>query len=81
MPDATGPRAHVGQLLATGPDRIDGRTAWPARAELSFGASDLTELHHLAPREIVEAQYWSDVDITVGWGKVLAELGDRVWKP
>ena len=76
---ATGPSAQIGQLLATGPQRIDGRTAWQAKAELSFGESPLNELQYLAPREIVDAQYWSGVDITVGWGKVIEELGDRVW--
>ena len=77
--DPTRPHAQVGQLLATGPERIDARTAWQATAELSFGESPGTELHYLAPREIVEAQYWSGVDLTVGWSKVLAELGDSVW--
>jgi acetoacetate decarboxylase len=79
IPDATGPRAQIGQLLATGPERVDGRRVWQANAELSFGESGTDELHHLAPREIVDAQYWSDVDITVGWGEVLEELGDAVW--
>jgi len=77
--DPTGPTAQVGQLLATGPSRIDGRTAWQATAELSFGESPHTELHYLAPREIVDAQYWADVDLTVGWATVLEELGDSVW--
>ena len=78
--DATGPTAQIGQLLQTGPERIHGRTVWQARAELTFGESPTEELHYLAPREIVDAQYWSGVDITVGWGKVLEELGDRVWQ-
>ena len=77
--DATRPAAQIGQLLATGPERVDGRRVWQAGAELSFGESPLDELHHLAPREVVDAQYWSDVDITVGWGEVLEELGDTVW--
>lgn len=80
IPDATGPRAAVGQLLATGPERVHGRRAWEASAELSFSEGPADELHHLAPREIVEAQYWSDVDITIGWGEVLQELGDSVWE-
>jgi len=77
--DATGPRAQIGQLLSTGPERVDRRRIWEAHAELTFSPGPTDELHHLAPREIVEAQYWSDVDITVGWGEVLEELGDRVW--
>jgi acetoacetate decarboxylase len=77
--DATAPRAAIGQLLATGPERVHRRRIWQATADLSFGESPSDELHHLAPREVVDAQYWSDVDITVGWGRVLEELGDRVW--
>lgn len=77
--DATGPRAQIGQLLSTGPERIDRRRIWQAHAELRFFPGPTDELHYLAPREIVEAQYWSDVDITVGWGEVLEELGDAVW--
>lgn len=77
--DATGPRAQIGQLLSTGPERVNGQRIWDADAELAFSPSPTDELHYLAPREIVEAQYWSDVDITVGWGEVLEELGERVW--
>jgi acetoacetate decarboxylase len=79
LPDAAGDGAAVGQLLSTGPLRVDGRRVWQATAQLSFGAAPGDELHHLAPREIVDAQYWSDVDITVGWATVLRELGDEVW--
>ena len=80
IPDATRPGAQVGQLLSTGPERVNGRHVWQATADLIFGESPRDELHHLAPREIVDAQYWSDVDITVGWAQVLRELGDEVWE-
>ena len=77
--DVSGPRASISQLVATGPERIHGRSIWKADATLAFheGAGD--ELHFLAPREIVEAQYWSDVELTIGWGETLAELGEQVW--
>jgi len=77
--DVRGPSAQIGQLVATGPERIHGRRLWQAEARVSFGESPSDELHFLAPREIVDAQYWSDVEITIGWGEVLAELGDGVW--
>lgn len=79
IPDATRPRAQIGQLLSTGPEQIHGRRVWRAHGELTFDEAVADEIHHLRPREIVEAQYWSDVDLTVGWAEVLEELGDRVW--
>jgi acetoacetate decarboxylase len=77
--DVSSPRAAVSQLVATGPERIHGRAVWKADATLAFFEGPGDELHFLAPREIVEAQYWSDVELTIGWGEVLAELGDGVW--
>jgi acetoacetate decarboxylase len=77
--DVSGPRATVSQLVATGPQRIHGRRVWKAEASLAFDEAPGDELHYLAPREIVEAQYWSDVELTIGWGEVLAELGEQVW--
>jgi hypothetical protein len=77
--DVAGPSAAIAQLVATGPERIHERRVWSADARLSFGEGPGDELHHLAPREIVQAQYWSGVRLTIGWGKTLAELGERVW--
>ena len=78
MPDVSGPRAEVSQLVATGPERLE-RRIWAADASLEFGASTTDELHYLQPREIVAAQYWSELEATVGWGEVLAELGPEAW--
>ena len=74
----SGPHAQVSQLVATGPERLR-RRIWTATASLAFdeGASD--ELHFLRPREIVDAQYWSELEATIGWGEVLTELGPEVW--
>lgn len=76
--DVSGPRAQVAQLVATGPESLQ-RQVWSAGGSLTFeeGASD--ELHLLRPREIVAAQYWSDLELTVGWGEVLRELGPEPW--
>lgn len=79
VPDATGPRAAIAQLLATGPEAIHERTVWDATASLRFGEGTGDELHHLAPREILHAEYWSGVDLTIGWGTVLSELGPLPW--
>ena len=77
--DVTGPRAQVGQLVSTGPERIDARRVWQATGSLAFGPGMTDELEHLAPREVLDAQYWSDVDLTVGWGAVLEEVGAEAW--
>jgi acetoacetate decarboxylase len=77
--DVAGPRAAVSQLVATGPERIHHRLVWKADARLDFAEGPTDELHFLAPREIVQAQYWSEVRLTIGWGRALVELGDRVW--
>jgi acetoacetate decarboxylase len=76
--DVGGPRAQVSQLVVTGPERLE-RRIWTADASLEFGASTTDELHYLQPREIVAAQYWSELEATVGWGEVLAELGPEPW--
>jgi acetoacetate decarboxylase len=79
VPDATRPRAVVAQLVATGPQAIHERTVWAAEGTLHLGEGPGDELHHLAPREIVHAEYWSGVDLTIGWGTVLRELGRDPW--
>jgi acetoacetate decarboxylase len=79
IPDVARPTAAVAQLVATGPERIHERDVWEATGTLAFGESDTDELHFLRPREIVAAQYWTNVRLTIGWGEVLAELGDTVW--
>jgi acetoacetate decarboxylase len=77
--DVAGPSAAISQLVATGPERIHERRVWAADGRLTFEEGPADELHFLAPREIVGAQYWSGVRLTIGWGTPLAELGDRVW--
>ena len=74
--DVTGPRAQIAQLVATGPERLQ-RRVWNASASLDFAEGVGDELHFLRPREIVDAQYWSNVELTVGWGEVLEELGQK----
>jgi acetoacetate decarboxylase len=77
--DVAGPTAAVAQLVATGPEVVHRRDVWEAEGSLTFAESPTDELHHLAPREIVAAQYWTDVELTIGWGTVLEELGAHAW--
>jgi acetoacetate decarboxylase len=74
------PGAAIAQLVATGPERIDRRDTWAATGTVSFGAGARDELTLLAPREIVKAEYWSGLRLSIGWGEVLAELGDGVYR-
>lgn len=76
-----GPGAAVAQLVATGPAWIERRDRWAGTGTLAFAAAPGDELTALAPREIVSAELWSDLDLAIGWGEVLAELGDEVYGP
>lgn len=76
--DGTGPA--VAQLVATGPQRIDRRDIRPATATLAFGAAPGDDLASLAPREIVRAEYWTAMELTIGWGRVLTDLGEDVYR-
>jgi acetoacetate decarboxylase len=73
------PGAAIAQLVATGPEWIERRDRWAANGSLSFGESPADELGVLGPREIVAAELWTDLDLAIGWGEVLAELGDGVY--
>ena len=81
IPHVDRPGALVAQLVATGPERIDRRHVWTATGSVSFGPSPSDELDRLAPREIVRVEYWSGMTLTVGWGRVVAELGEGVYDP
>lgn len=73
VPRVDGPGDALRQLVQTGPARIDWGPIWRAHGELSFGSGPSDELEFLRPREVVAAQYWSHVDLSVGFGHVLAE--------
>lgn len=79
IPAASGPSADIAQLLETGPERIHSRTIWPATGTLRLAEGPGDELHHLRPREIISAEYWNHVDLTIGWATVLEELGQSPW--
>ena len=77
--DASGPEAQVAQLIASGPVHLQ-RRVWGASASLDFHEGETDELHFLRLRQIVDAQYWSNIEMTVGWGEVLEELGPDAWE-
>lgn len=75
VPRADRPGDAVHQLVQTGPERLEWGPIWRARGELQFPDAPIEELGPLAPREIVAAQYWSAVDLSVGYGRVLMDGG------
>ncbi len=72
-------RAALAQLVWSGPVRIERRGLWAGSATLTLPQTTTEEIHHLAPREIVHAEYWADQLMTVGGGGVLADLGPDPW--
>lgn len=70
--DAPGPAVH--QVVHTFADSLRWGPVWSARAELAFDGAERDELAYLRPREIVRAEYWSDLELVVGYGHVLANL-------
>jgi Acetoacetate decarboxylase (ADC) len=73
VPRVDEPGDALRQLVQTGPARIEWGPIWRAQGELSFGSGPSDELEFLRPREVVAAHYWSHVDLSVGFGRVLAE--------
>ena len=80
VPAADGPQPALRQLVASRPDGFDPGVVWIAAGELEVSDGEDDELAFLRPRSIERAEYWSRVNVTVGWGRVLAEIateGDR----
>lgn len=74
IPSAEKPEAEIRQLILAGPSRVDAGPIWQATATLELGEGLNDELHFLRPREIVAAEYWPQVDLTVGFGRILERL-------
>ena len=64
----------VNQLILAGPSRMELGLVWDASGTLELYEGLGDELHHLRPAEIVSADYVAWADLTVGHGKVLANL-------
>jgi acetoacetate decarboxylase len=74
IPDVAGGPPALHQIVRTGPTRVRWGPVWEATGSLTFGTSPYDELDHLQPREIVSAQYWSDIELWLGPGEVLEDL-------
>lgn len=74
IPDVDGTSLLVDQLVATGPEHVTWERIWSASADLSFSMAPNDELHFLQPREIVSAEYWERVRLTLGPGRVLVDF-------
>lgn len=75
VPRADGNGDAIRQLVQTGPERAEWGPVWRAEGELRFADGPNDELGFLAPREIVAAQYWSKIDLSVGYGRILLDEG------
>lgn len=70
LPDVSG-TSTVDQLILTAPTQVEWGSVWQATGELEFVEAPGSELHYLAPREIVRAEYWCNLRIELGMGRVL----------
>jgi acetoacetate decarboxylase len=71
LPDVTG-TSTVDQITQTAPTRVAWGSIWRATGQLEFFEAPGSELHYLAPREIVAAEYWCNLRLELGSGRVLA---------
>jgi Acetoacetate decarboxylase (ADC) len=71
LPDVTG-ASTVDQIIQTAPTRVAWGSVWRATGQLEFPAAPGSELHYLAPREIVAAEYWCNLRLELGSGRILA---------
>ena len=65
---------EICQLILGGPVRAESGPIWSATATLEIGEGPNDELHFLRPREILSADYRPQVDLSVGYGRILERL-------
>ena len=70
LPDVSG-TSTINQLILTAPNRVAWGSIWRATGQLEFFEAPGSELHYLAPREIVAAEYWCNLRLELGTGRVL----------
>jgi hypothetical protein len=70
LPDVSG-TSTVDQLILTAPTRVAWGSIWRAKGQLEFFEAPGSELHYLAPREIVAAEYWCNLRLELGTGRIL----------
>ena len=74
IPDVAGGAAALHQIVQTGPSEARRGAVWDCSAKLELPPSQYDELHHLGPLDVVRAQYWSDLTLTLAPGRVLTDL-------
>ncbi len=74
IPDAAGAAPVLNQLVRSGPTAIHWGEIWNATATVTFESTATDDLSFVEPFTVVAAQYWADLDLTIGPGKVLAEI-------
>ncbi len=74
IPSAEKPEPEVCQLVLIQPAVLGYGPIWKAEGTLEIAEGINDELHFLRPAEIVFAEYWSFVELSVGYGQILARL-------
>jgi acetoacetate decarboxylase len=74
IPDVDGRRAAISQLVETGPSFVDWGPSWSGEGRLEFGDDRRNPLGSLSPREFHGARYWPNVKLSLGEGRVLADM-------
>lgn len=74
IPGLEGPGDAIRELALTGPSRFRRGRVHAASAQVEISKDPRNELGWLQPREIVSAELWSGVDLTIGYGRSLADL-------
>jgi len=77
IPGLDRPEDSIRELALTGPSRFRRGRVYAATAEVEMAQGPRNELAWLRPREIVSAELWSAVDLTIGYGRLLADLRER----
>jgi acetoacetate decarboxylase len=74
IPSAEEGRPALRQLVEIRPRMPAFSGVWRAEATLTLGEGPSDELHHFAPFEIVRADYCPSIDLTMPYGRILADL-------
>ena len=74
IPRVDKPGEVVRELTLTGPSAFSRGGVHPAVASLDISSG--SGLDWLQPREVVDAALWSDINVMIGYGQILADLGN-----
>jgi acetoacetate decarboxylase len=74
IPDPSTSRPALNQLIRGGPSEMRWGEMWKATATVALGSSPLDDLSPFAFSEVVAAQYWTGLDLTISGGEVLTDL-------